>query len=138
MDETTTPDITPGWQERLADLRKLIRECQHKGERPRNKVGIPFCSDCGMHLTSEHLRNLLIEWISNPTKTSAQPPGTIDSEVLGLLDDFEYSIRFDCLGSQGDVGFVSFSEPKDDKLPLQTVREAQSGVTPQKGEPNGI
>ena len=29
-------DITPDWQDRAAALRKLIRECQHVGEKKRN------------------------------------------------------------------------------------------------------
>lgn len=43
-------DITPGWQEREAELRKRIRTCQHKGERLRDSEGVLYCADCGRYL----------------------------------------------------------------------------------------
>lgn len=47
------PDITPGWQERADELRKLIRDCQHTGGRERNEQGQLFCADCGRWLNED-------------------------------------------------------------------------------------
>ena len=46
-------DIAPGWQERVAKLRELIRTCQHKGKRLHNAEGVPFCADCGRHMDED-------------------------------------------------------------------------------------
>lgn len=40
------PDITPGWQERVAKLRELIRNCRHDGERLTNDRGQTYCGEC--------------------------------------------------------------------------------------------
>ena len=47
------PDITPGWQERVARLRETIRTCQHTGAHERNEEGVLFCATCGRHLNED-------------------------------------------------------------------------------------
>jgi hypothetical protein len=88
-------DITPFWQHRADNLRETVRTCQHRGERLTNSAGQLFCASCSIHLTNDHVRNLLIDWIANPAKTSAQPAGTIGSEAIGLIDDFELTLRYE-------------------------------------------
>ncbi|HJX52881.1 MAG TPA: hypothetical protein VJ801_08965 [Polyangia bacterium] len=46
-------DITPGWQHRMAELRRIVRDCQHAGQRLRNGEGQLFCADCGRHLNDD-------------------------------------------------------------------------------------
>ena len=49
----TVTDIFPGWQERSASLREIIRMCQHDGDTERNEEGVLFCSECGRHLNED-------------------------------------------------------------------------------------
>lgn len=100
-------DIEAGWQDRVDKRRELLRTCQHRGERLTNRYGQLFCEQCCLHLTSDHVRNLLIDWISNHDKTSAQPEGTIDSEALSLIDDFEFTLRYELKGKQVAESIIS-------------------------------
>ena len=86
-------DIAPGWQGRADKLRELIRTCEHRGERLTNPHGQIYCAQCCLHLSSDHIRNLLIDWMANHSRTADQPPETIPSDALGLIDDFERAIR---------------------------------------------
>lgn len=86
-------DIEPGWQDKVAALRETLRTCTHQGERRRNSGGQLFCGNCGLHLFKEHLYNALIAWVTDPTKTSEQPPGQVSTEFLSLLDDFEAAVE---------------------------------------------
>ena len=47
------PDITPGWQHRMDELRQSIRECRHDGKIMRNEEGKLFCEDCGRRLNDD-------------------------------------------------------------------------------------
>jgi hypothetical protein len=86
-------DIEPGWQAKVTALRETLRACTHQGERLHNVAGQLLCATCGLHLFKEQLYNALIEWVTNPAKTSEQPPGHVSTEFLALLDDFEAAAR---------------------------------------------
>ena len=47
------PDITPGWQHRMTELRQTVRDCRHTGQKLRNDEGQLFCVDCGRHLNED-------------------------------------------------------------------------------------
>ena len=86
-------DIEPGWQRKVEALRETLRTCTHRDKRKRNDSGQLFCGNCGMHLFKDHLYNAIIEWVTDHSKTSEQPPGQVSTEFLALLDDFEYAAR---------------------------------------------
>lgn len=50
MTDDPMPDIQPGWQEREAALRRLLKTCEHKSGRYVNTRGEKFCPDCGLIL----------------------------------------------------------------------------------------
>jgi uncharacterized Zn finger protein (UPF0148 family) len=46
-------DVTPGWQYRMAELRRIVRDCQHAGPKLRNEDGRLFCAECGRRLNDD-------------------------------------------------------------------------------------